>query len=81
MRRQPYERVPFQLSMCGSMLETLKTQLRTDDVVKAFDMPVRYIGLPATKQPLDYSAYHKNPAALSFIDEWGVGHKYGSIAH
>lgn len=28
-----------------------------------------------------YTSYHEHPEELSFIDEWGVGHKRGSTAH
>ncbi len=81
MRRQPCERVPFQFSMCDSLLDELEKRYGTRDVVEAFDMPVRYIALPAPKVMPDYRAFHKNVEELDFIDEWGVGHKRGSIAH
>ncbi len=81
MRREPCERVPFQFSMCDSQLDELEKRTSTRDVVEAFDMPVRYIALPAPKVMPDYRAFHKNADELDFIDEWGVGHKRGSIAH
>lgn len=81
MRRQPFEQIPFQFSMCPSLIEKLKIRYGTSDIVKAFDMPVRYIELPAPKVMPDYRKFHKNADELSFIDEWGVGHKFGSTAH
>ncbi len=81
MRRLPCQRVPFQFSMCESLLDMLEKRYGTRDFVEAFDMPLRYIELPPPEKMPDYSAYHKNAAELSFIDEWGVGHKRGSVAH
>ncbi|MEG1754423.1 MAG: uroporphyrinogen decarboxylase family protein, partial [Christensenella sp.] len=57
-------------------------RFNTEDVVKAYDMPIQYIELPpAVKAGIDYSVYHQNASELSFIDEWGVGHKRGSVEH
>lgn len=81
MRRQPCERVPFQFMFCASLKEELKKRYGTDDVVQAFDMPLQYIFLPKPKVMPDYRKYHKNPDELTYIDEWGVGHKRGSVAH
>ena len=81
MRRQPCERVPFQFSFCDSLKAQLLRRCGTGDVVQAFDMPVQYVELPPPAVMPDYTAYHKNAAELSFIDEWGVGHKRGSVAH
>ena len=81
MRRRPCERVPFQFSFCDSLKAQLLRRCGTDDVVQAFDMPVQYVELPSPAVMPDYTAYHKNAAELSFIDEWGVGHKRGSVAH
>jgi len=81
MRRLPFERVPFQFSLCESQRRSLRQKYGTDDVVQLFGMPVQYIELPASTHPHDYSSYHANAAELSFIDEWGVGHKKGSVEH
>lgn len=81
LRRQPHERVPFQLSLCESQLEELKKRYGTDDVVQAFDMPVQYIELPPPSAAIDHARYHKHPEELTRIDEWGVGYKQGSVAH
>ncbi len=81
MRRQPCERVPFQLSCCQSLLDELQRRYGTRDVVQAFDMPVQYIELPPPSKSIDHSIYHKDPAALTRIDEWGVGYQQGSLAH
>ncbi len=81
MRRQPFERVPFQFSMCPALTNELIKRYGTSDIVSAFDMPVRYIELPAPKVMPDYTRFHKNADELTYIDEWGVGHKKGSLAH
>lgn len=81
MRRQPFERIPFQLSLCAAQQEALRQKYGTGDCAELFGMPVRYIELPPPEHPRDYSSYHKNAAELSFIDEWGVGHKRGSMGH
>ncbi len=81
MRREKPDRVPFQLSLCPSLIKELKRRYGTDDVVTAFDMPVRYIDFPLSENKIDYSEYHKDVNDISYIDEWGVGHKYGSVGH
>lgn len=81
MRRQPCERVPFQFTLCRDKLVQLRQRCGTDDVVQAFDMPVQYIRLPPSQNPIDHRPYHKDPDSLSRIDEWGVGYRQGSLAH
>ncbi len=81
MRRQPCERVPFQLSCCDLLQDELEKRYGTRDVVQAFDMPVQYIVLPPPTKTVDHSIYHKDPASLTRIDEWGVGYQQGSVAH
>ena len=81
MRRQPCERVPFQLSLCDSLKTELRRRYGTDDVVQAFDMPVQYIELPPSKTPIDHTVYHRHPETLTSLDEWGVGYQAGSVAH
>jgi len=81
MRRQPCERVPFYFDLCPSLREEMKRRYGTDDVAEVFDMPMQYIGLPSSSHPIDHRAYHKDPDALSYMDEWGVGYIRGSIAH
>ena len=81
LRRQSFERIPFQLSLCESLQQELIKRYGTDDVVKAFDMPVQYIELPPSSKKIDHRKYHKDPDSLTEIDEWGVGYKKGSIAH
>ena len=81
MRREPCERVPFQLDLCDSLREELRRRYGTDDAVAAFDMPVQYVSLPAPSVKIDHTVYHKDPASLTSIDEWGVGYRRGSVAH
>ena len=81
LRRQSFERIPFQLSLCESLQQELIKRYGTDDVVQAFDMPVQYIELPPSSKKIDHRKYHKDPDSLTEIDEWGVGYKKGSIAH
>lgn len=81
MRRLPCERVPFQFSLCDSLFEELERRYGTRDFVEVFDMPLRYISLPEPDVMPDYTKYHKHPEELTYIDEWGVGHKRGSVAH
>lgn len=50
MRREPCERIPFQLSLCDSLISELKRRYGTEDVTEAFDMPVRYVSLPPRSQ-------------------------------
>lgn len=81
MRRQPCERVPFQLSLCDTLKQELQRRYGTDDAVAAFDMPVQYIELPPAEHPIDHTGYHRHPEKLTYMDEWGVGYKRGSVAH
>lgn len=81
MHRQPCERVPFQFSFCDSLKQELMRRHGTDDIVQYFDMPIQYVSLPEFPTEPIYTSYHEHPEELSFIDEWGVGHKRGSTAH
>lgn len=81
LRRQPFERIPFQLSLCESLQKEMIRRYGTDDVAQIFDMPVQYIELMPPTKKIDHAKYHKNPEQLTKIDEWGVGYKQGSMAH
>ncbi len=67
--------------MCESLLDELEKRHGSKDYVTIFDMPVQYITLPKPKVDFDYSIYHDNMDKISFLDEWGVGHQYGSVGH
>ena len=81
LRREPFERIPFQISLCESLQQEAIRRYGTADMAEIFDMPVQYIELPPPSKPIDHRKYHKDPESLSEIDEWGVGYKKGSIAH
>ena len=81
MRRQSGARVPFYFELCESKRQELRQRYGTDNEVLAFDMPIRSVFLPPPQVMPDYTRYHEHPETLSFIDEWGVGHQRGSVAH
>lgn len=81
MRRQPCQRVPFYFELCDAQHQELLRRYGTENEVEAFDMPIRSVFLPPPAVMPDYTRYHEHPESLSFIDEWGVGHQRGSLAH
>ena len=81
LRRQPFERIPFQISLCESLQQEAIRRYGTADMMEIFDMPVQYIELPPPSEKIDHRKYHKDPDSLTEIDEWGVGYKKGSLAH
>ena len=81
LRRQPFERIPFHLTLCDSLQQEMIKRYGTANAVEVFDMSLDYIELPPPTHPIDHRKYHKDPDSLDMIDEWGVGYKSGSIAH
>ena len=46
LRRKPFDRIPWQLSLCESLQQEMIRRYGTDNVAEVFDMPVQYIELP-----------------------------------
>lgn len=81
LRRERFERIPWQLTLCESLQQEMIKRYGTANVAEVFDMPVEYIELPPPSKKIDHARFHKNPEQLTMIDEWGVGYKRGSVAH
>ncbi len=73
--------VPFVFELCPSLYEQFKRRTGQTDYAEYYDFPIRYVTLPPTKFPNDYSPYFKNFPENGFVDEWGVGYRPGSTAH
>lgn len=76
LRRDKPERVPFDFSLCPSLLERFQLETGQTDYMKYFDFPFRYVELQPTTKKTDYSGYYSNLPAnarpLSWNPEWGV---------
>ena len=74
------ERIPFILSMCGSLLSRFREKYSTADYNSFFNVPFAHAGIEPSRNPIDYSSYY-TPGEVDYIDSLGVGYKKGSIAH
>lgn len=81
LRRENPQWVPFYFELCPSLLETFKAKTGTEDYQEYYNFDVRSFGIQPTRHQNDYSQYFKNLNPNVVIDEWGVGHEPGSVAH
>ncbi len=76
LRRQGFEEVPVDISMCPSQVEAFEQRFGHADVASYFRVPYRYCIVPMLKQFQDPATLYPReqlPAEISF-DAWGVGH-------
>ena len=70
----------FSMSCCDSIIDQLEQRYGTRDFYSYFGVPFSYINIEPSHKSTDYSSYFAN-LSYDVIDEWGLGHRYGSIAH
>ena len=81
LKRQLPCEVPYGFSLCKSLEDTFFEKTGCRDYMEYFDMPYRYIDIHPSQNPIDFSKYHKDLPDHAHIDEWGVAHEPGSVAH
>ena len=81
LRRQKPERIPFGISFSDTKEKEFRQRTGAADYLEYFDVDYRHARLANSKYPVDYSPYFPNKPADVYINEWGVGHKPGSVAH
>lgn len=81
MRREDPDYIPLYFQLCPSLLSAFQQRHGTADYETHYGFDVRTFRLTPTRNPNDYSRYHKKLKPGSWIDEWGVGREPGSVAH
>ena len=81
LRRQNPKYVPYSLVLCDAQQEIFQAKTGSTDYLEYFGACHRVIRLDATKHPHDYSQFHPNLPQGAWINDWGVGHAPGSVAH
>ena len=81
LRRQNPERVPFIFELCPALIREFQEKTGADNYEEYYDFDMRRFSLPPTEHPNDYSGYFPNLKPGTVIDEWGIGHEPGSVAH
>jgi uroporphyrinogen decarboxylase len=66
--------------MCESLLIQFETKYRTRNYFSHYDIPFAYTAIKPSKNPVDYSSYFTGDE-VDYIDNLGLGHKKGSVAH
>ena len=82
LKREPYEWVPVEFSLCPSLIEEYSKQTHsTLSYADYFQMPWKAIeDIPVPKNDSQYLFYYPNLKPGSSIDLWGVAHEPGSEA-
>ena len=76
LRRQGFETVPLDISLCPSQVEAFKKRFGHDDYLSWFKVPHRFAGVPMNPGYRDGRALYRRetlPEGAS-IDVFGVGH-------
>ena len=77
---KPVDNMPFEFSFCPKLHREFVEKHGDVDYHSYYQMPFAYIGIEKSHQPVDYSPYFAE-GEIDFYDEWGVGHKRGSVEH
>ncbi|MGI5894919.1 MAG: uroporphyrinogen decarboxylase family protein [Candidatus Merdivicinus sp.] len=82
LRREPYEWVPVEFSLCPSLVEEYRSRTgETMPYSEYFHFPWQGVGdIAVPKNDNLYLGYHPNLKAGAEIDRWGVAHEPGSEA-
>lgn len=78
IRRQGYEWIPVEFSLCPSLREAVTERIGTDDYMKYFQFPWRYVDdIWLENHDVEkYRLFYKRPLAEgAYIDAWGIGHE------
>lgn len=81
LRREKHSYTPYHLTLCDSLITEFKKQTGHTDYEEYFELPLRYVCFSGPVKLNDYSKYYEKLPTDVVIDEWGVGHIPGSIAH
>lgn len=81
LRREQPEHVPFSFHLCPELLEEFKKRTGSVDYEEYYHFDMRTFRYQATQHQNDYSAFYDQLKPGTTIDEWGVGHEPGSVAH
>jgi len=81
MRRLDDSFVPFEFSLCPSLHQEFKRRTGVSDYAQYFNFPARMCWLESIDRSERYKKYYRDYDQVSYLDDWGVGHKKGSVAH
>ncbi|MFY9176054.1 MAG: uroporphyrinogen decarboxylase family protein [Caldicoprobacterales bacterium] len=81
IKREMEGYVPFEFSLCPSLVNKFKQKTGRTDYVEYFNMPARYIAVEALPRKVDFSTYFKDKGSDISVDHWGVGYIQGSLEH
>ena len=80
LREQP-EHVPFCFDLCPKLAQKFRKRTGTESYEEYYDFDMRTFSYLPTQHKNDYSAYFGRLKPGTVINEWGVGHEPGSVAH
>ena len=81
LKKEEPQYVPFGFELCNSLENEFRKRTGQQDYMEYYGMPYRYVNILPTKNPIDYSKYFTNLSDNTTIDEWGVAHIPGNLAH
>jgi uroporphyrinogen decarboxylase len=85
LRRQPPERVGFDLVFSPALLEEFRRRTGRDDYQEYYNFPVRFLELNPTRLTTDFTVYFDalppGTRPLDWNPEWGVMGAPGAVAH
>lgn len=79
MNRQEEGYIPFEFCFCDSFQREFYNRTGLKDYLSYYQMPVRFL-MPEYIGHNRYEDFFEHPEELK-IDQWGIGHKPGSVAH
>ena len=79
MRREEEGYIPYEFCFCKAFYEKFQRNTKAKDYFEYYDVPVRFV-MPEYIGNSDYTSFFDNAYELK-IDQWGIGHKPGRLAH
>ncbi len=81
LRRERPDRIPFELDLTESLLKEFRERTGTEDFAEYYGLDTRTVKVGPTRLKTDFSKYLPELPEGTEVDEWGVGHRPGSLYH
>lgn len=81
MRRRRPDRIPKTLSFTPALEEEFRRRAGAESPEEYFRLEPRGVGIAATRNPRDFSAYLRDVPDLESRDEWGIGYISAGFYH
>lgn len=81
VRREMEGYIPYDFDLSPSQIERFRQKTGAQDYRDYYDLPMRFVAVSPEKRNIDFMKYFDSQDGGITFDEWGVGHKKGTLEH